>query len=84
MPLLDCFYKESEDVKKLYYVSDDSKLKLYGLYKQATIGDVNCPRPSGIFNIKEKAKYDAWYENKDMSKETAMFEYINLVSELQQ
>ena len=59
MPLLDCFYKESKDVKKLNYVSDDSKLKLYGLYKQATIGDVNCPRPSGIFNIKEKAKYDA-------------------------
>lgn len=85
MTLLEDFFKASEDVKMLpYSVSDNIKLKLYGLYKQATIGDVNYPRPTGMFNIKEKAKYDAWFENKDMSKESAMNEYINLVSELQQ
>lgn len=29
------------EVKKLTYCSDSDKLKLYGLYKQVTVGDVN-------------------------------------------
>ena len=30
--------------EKLVPVDDDTKLQLYGLYKQATIGDVNTDR----------------------------------------
>jgi diazepam-binding inhibitor (GABA receptor modulating acyl-CoA-binding protein) len=82
MSLLQQFNNAAENVKNLSFVSDDNKLKLYGLYKQATVGDVNTERPSGMFNIKEKAKYDAWNENKGMSKETAMNDYVSLVSNL--
>lgn len=31
-------------------VPDDDKLKIYGLYKQATIGDCNTQRP-GLFDL---------------------------------
>lgn len=82
MSLLQQFNNAAENVKNLSFVSDDNKLKLYGLYKQATVGDVNTARPSGMFNIKEKAKYDAWIENKGMSKEAAMNDYVSLVSNL--
>lgn len=82
MSLLQQFNNAAENVKNLSFVSDDNKLKLYGLYKQATVGDVNTARPSGMFNIKEKAKYDAWNENKGMSKEAAMNDYVSLVSNL--
>jgi diazepam-binding inhibitor (GABA receptor modulating acyl-CoA-binding protein) len=82
MSIIDQFNNSAENVKNLSFVSDDNKLKLYGLYKQSTIGDINTTRPSGMFNIKEKAKYDAWNENKGMSKEKAMNEYISLVSNL--
>ena len=74
----------AEQVKHLLYEpTDNDKLKLYGLYKQSTQGDVTGNRPSGFFNIKEKAKYDAWNENKGLSKENAMKLYVDFVSELQ-
>lgn len=44
-------------------VSNDEKLRAYGLYKQATVGDVEGDRP-GIFNMTARAKYDAWAAQK--------------------
>ena len=38
---------------------NDTKLALYGLYKQATEGDVSGKRP-GFTNPVGRAKYDAW------------------------
>ncbi len=38
---------------------NDVKLRLYGLYKQATEGDVTGKRP-GFTNPVGRAKYDAW------------------------
>ena len=61
--------------------SNDDLLKLYGLYKQATEGDVSGERPGG-FDFKGAAKYDAWAELKGVSVEEAMEKYINLVNEL--
>ena len=61
--------------------SNDDLLKLYGLYKQATEGDVSGERPGG-FDFKGAAKYDAWAELKGVSGEEAMEKYINLVNEL--
>ena len=56
-------------------------LRIYALYKQATEGDVNGARPGG-FDFKAIAKYDAWQELKGKSKETAMTEYVALVDRL--
>lgn len=56
-------------------------LNLYSLYKQATVGDVNTDRP-GIFNLKDRSKWDAWNKLKGMSQEDAEQKYIALVDEL--
>lgn len=59
--------------------SNDVLLSLYGFYKQATIGNINISRP-GMFDIKGKAKWDAWNANKGMSTEVAMQQYISIVN----
>jgi hydroxymethylglutaryl-CoA reductase (NADPH) len=58
-------------------------MKVYGLYKQTTVGDINIERP-GFFSadLKGKAKFDAWQQFKGMKKETACLEYIKLVQQL--
>ncbi|KAF0981351.1 hypothetical protein FDP41_012611 [Naegleria fowleri] len=63
--------------------TNEELLLLYSLYKQATVGDVNTDQPS-IFNMKERAKWDAWKEKEGMSKEDAMEQYVALVNELVQ
>ncbi|KAG2171798.1 hypothetical protein INT43_008178 [Umbelopsis isabellina] len=60
--------------------SDDDLLKLYGLFKQATIGDNNTSKPT--FDIRGRYKWDAWNANKGKSQEEAEKEYIALVEEL--
>jgi len=50
-------------------------LELYGLYKQATGGDVSGARP-GMMEFKGRAKYDAWAARKGMSRDEAMRAYI--------
>lgn len=79
----DAFNKAAEDAKKLpTRPSDDDLLKLYGLYKQATVGDCNTDRP-GMLDFKGKAKWDAWNALKGKSKEDAENEYIAFVKKLQ-
>ena len=39
-------------------LSNDQLLKLYGLYKQATVGDCNTEKP-GMLDLKGKSKEDA-------------------------
>ena len=76
------FRKAAQDVKKLNSrPSDDTLLKLYGLYKQSTLGNNNTPKP-GMFNIKNKKKWEAWNKNNGMNQNKAMSEYISLVNRL--
>ncbi|KAG6373389.1 acyl-CoA-binding protein [Boletus reticuloceps] len=56
----------------------DTKLKYYGYYKQATIGDVNTGRP-GLMDFVGKAKWDAWNTVKGTSKEDAQKAYVELL-----
>ena len=56
-------------------------LELYSLFKQATVGDVNTARP-GMFDMKGRAKWDAWEKQKGKSREQAMQAYIALVEKL--
>ena len=60
---------------------NDTLLKLYALYKQATQGDVTGKRP-GFTNPVGRAKYDAWGKMRGTSKEEAMRAYIELVQSL--
>ncbi|MBN3280327.1 ACBD7 protein, partial [Polyodon spathula] len=58
------FEKVAEDVKKVKSRPEDGKLlELYGLYKQATVGDINIDRP-GMLDMKGKGKWDARDERK--------------------
>lgn len=61
--------------------SNDVLLKLYGLFKQATEGDVNTPRPGG-FDFKNIAKWDAWKKQEGKSQDEARAEYVAFVNEL--
>ncbi|UZD23011.1 acyl-CoA-binding protein [Algoriphagus halophytocola] len=61
--------------------SNEELLKLYGLYKQATLGDNDTERPGG-FDFKAAAKYNAWENQKGKSKKEAEEEYIELVKNL--
>ncbi|UJR31149.1 hypothetical protein I4U23_018656 [Adineta vaga] len=77
------FNQAAADVKNLSKKpSDDQLLKLYGLYKQATTGDNNSGKP-GMLDIKGKAKWEAWNNNKGKSQEAAQQEYVNFVRQLQ-
>jgi diazepam-binding inhibitor (GABA receptor modulator, acyl-CoA-binding protein) len=76
------FQQAAEDSKKLPKRPDNNTLlKLYSLYKQATAGDVAGSRPGG-FDMEGKMKYDAWAKQKGKARETAMQEYIDLVGSL--
>lgn len=57
-------------------------LKLYSLYKQATEGDNTAEPPANPFDFVAKAKYQAWEELKGKTSETAMEEYVQLVTSL--
>ena len=56
-------------------------LKLYALYKQATAGDVEGKRP-GFTDMVGRAKWDAWNEIKGTSADDAMKQYVGLVDDL--
>jgi diazepam-binding inhibitor (GABA receptor modulating acyl-CoA-binding protein) len=75
------FYKYIDAVKKLDSVSDQDKLYLYANYKQALFGNNNKEQPS-ILNRVEMEKWKNWNSLKDLSKESAMKNYIRRVKEL--
>ena len=60
---------------------NDTMLKLYALFKQATSGDATGSRPGG-FDFVGQAKYDAWAKITGTSTETAMRGYVDLVNSL--
>ncbi|KAJ3916066.1 acyl CoA binding protein-domain-containing protein [Lentinula edodes] len=55
--------------------SQEDQLFFYKHFKQATVGDVNTPRPTGFTDFKGKAMWDAWNSVKGMSKEDAQKAY---------
>lgn len=57
-------------------LSDEVKLQVYGLYKQATVGDCNTPKPA-MFEFVNKAKWDSWNSLKGMPRASAMKSYIS-------
>ena len=81
--LKDQFAVAKDRVEKLESrPSNEELLQLYGLYKQATEGDVSGPRP-GMLDLKGRAKYDAWARKKGTSKDEAMKAYVALVAKLE-
>jgi diazepam-binding inhibitor (GABA receptor modulator, acyl-CoA-binding protein) len=56
---------------------NETKLRLYGLYKQATAGDVQGRRP-GFTNPVGRAKHDAWASVSGTTTDEAKQRYVEL------
>ena len=68
--------------KKLSERPDNATLlKIYGLYKQATVGD-NSEKKPGFGDMVGRAKWDAWNGFKGTSSDDAMQQYIDLIESL--
>lgn len=63
---------------------NELRLKIYGLYRQATRGDVRGQHPGVLIdNANKRAAYEAWAALKGLSTEEAMRQYLEEVSKLQ-
>lgn len=56
-------------------------LKLYALYKQASVGD-NADKKPGFSDMVGRAKWDAWNGMKGTDSDAAKQQYIDLVDSL--
>ncbi|XP_001356156.3 acyl-CoA-binding domain-containing protein 5 [Drosophila pseudoobscura] len=64
-----------------YQPSTSMMLKFYGLFKQATEGACDHKKP-GFWDVVGKAKWDAWNDNRHLSKEQAMQRYVESLQEI--
>ncbi|OHC80230.1 MAG: acyl-CoA-binding protein [Rhodoferax sp. RIFCSPLOWO2_12_FULL_60_11] len=70
------------DSKNLSERPDNATLlKIYGLYKQASVGDNNDKKP-GFSDMVGRAKWEAWNSLKGTSSNDAMQQYIDLIESL--
>lgn len=82
MSLKDQFDAAVADSKTLpERPNNQTLLKLYALFKQATAGDVEGDRP-GMTDFVNRAKWDAWKALEGKSSDEAMQDYIDLVEGL--
>lgn len=73
-----------ETLRMLQPISDDlmaiasiaEKLVLYGLYKHIKYGPCEVEKPSR-WRIEAHAKHQAWKNNRDMTKQSAMLQYVD-------
>jgi acyl-CoA-binding protein len=76
------FKAAAEAVKSLPEKPENEMLlRLYGLFKQGSEGDVKGDKP-GFFDFKGVAKYEAWEKLKGTEQTKAMEDYIKLVKRL--
>lgn len=62
-------------------MSNSTKLKVYALFKQATVGD--CPSSgSGVSDPYRRATMNAWYDVRGMKREDAETEYVKMIDQL--
>lgn len=76
------FKQAAEDVKGLDTRPDnETLLRLYALYKQASEGDLTRTQP-GFFDFVGTAKHEAWAQLAGVDTDEAMRRYIALVQQL--
>ena len=56
-------------------VPDNRKLLMYAYYKQSIIGNINTEQP-WAYQIKARAKWDAWKAVENIRKDVAMRMYV--------
>lgn len=60
---------------------NNTMLKIYALYKQASVGD-NTEKKPGFVDMVGRAKWDAWNGVKGVSTKDAMQQYVDLIESL--
>lgn len=85
-PLMGATVEQFEQAKnKLATLKNDPgnevKLKIYALFKQATQGPCNTPKP-GMLDFVNKVKWDAWKSLGSISQEEARQQYCDLIGSL--
>ncbi|KAL4510769.1 hypothetical protein ABPG72_004923 [Tetrahymena utriculariae] len=68
-------------IRKEQDTDPKDSLQLYGLYKQALVGDCNINQPSNL-NHEAKLKYEHWTKFKGLSREDAMMLYVEYVVQM--
>lgn len=61
--------------------NNETLLRIYGLFKQASEGDITGKRP-GFTDLVGRAKYDAWAALQGTAPEVAMRDYVDLITKL--
>lgn len=56
-------------------LDDLKRLRFYGLYKTATVGDNNTVKPS-IFSIENRLKWKAWKNTEHLGSQVAKYLYV--------
>lgn len=83
MAIKETFEQAVADSKALTSRPDnETLLRLYSLYKQATEGDAPPGGPTNPFDFVAKAKHNAWEKLKGISSEDAMAQYVGIVEGL--
>ena len=86
-PLNDLFDKvitliQTTPVTKDLAISNEDKLRLYGLYKQVIEGP--CPEgtaPPPLWKPIDRAKYEAWVSYRHLDTNEAMLKYVRVAAE---
>ncbi|XP_041824004.1 enoyl-CoA delta isomerase 2, mitochondrial isoform X2 [Melanotaenia boesemani] len=85
-PMMGVTVQQFEQAKtKLSTLKNDPgnevKLKIYALFKQATQGPCNTPKP-GMLDFVNKVKWDAWKSLGSISQDEARQQYCDLIGSL--
>jgi diazepam-binding inhibitor (GABA receptor modulating acyl-CoA-binding protein) len=80
--LQERFEKAAKHAQKFVNADNDTLLDMYSHYKQATVGNCDISSP-GFWDIKGKAKYNAWKKLEGMSNDKAKKKYIKIVKKLE-
>jgi acyl-CoA-binding protein len=80
---LNALFEAANANSKLLTERPDNQtlLKIYGIYKQATAGDNTEKKPS-FSDIVARAKWDAWNACKGLGADEAKQQYIDLIESL--
>lgn len=70
-------FEKAVEMMERHTLTEAESLKLYGLFKQATLGDNERARP-WFFQFNACAKWDAWEKEKGKGELQAKSEYIGM------
>ncbi|MBB5867338.1 acyl-CoA-binding protein [Allocatelliglobosispora scoriae] len=62
--------------------TSEEQLELYALFKQSTVGDNTTPRPTSLFDLARRARWDAWTRQSGKTQNQAMQDYISFAEGL--